>query len=75
MTTMTLNQVPTETSPRNFVINSVDWLTQAIRTLDSWRQRQKSRAQFAGIDMRTLRDSGISEAQRFIEGNKPFWED
>jgi uncharacterized protein YjiS (DUF1127 family) len=30
--------------------------------------------QFANVEARILRDVGISEGQRFIEVNKPFWE-
>ena len=74
MTTMTFNPLPPDTDRHNIALGSVDWLAKTVRAINTWRQRQKSRAQFAGIDSRILRDAGISEAQRFIEGNKPFWE-
>jgi len=74
MTAIVLKQLPTEAGNRRVALGSIEWLIRAIKTVDTWRQRQKSRAQFAGLDARILRDSGISEAQRFIEGNKPFWE-
>ena len=74
MTAIILKQLPTEAGNRRVALGSIEWLIRAIKTVDTWRQRQKSRAQFAGLDARILRDSGISEAQRFIEGNKPFWE-
>jgi len=74
MTTITLNYLPRETVIRNIVLGSIGWLTRTIKMLETWRLRQKSRAQFAGLDSRVLQDSGISEAHRFIESNKPFWE-
>ena len=52
----------------------VDRLVEGFRALDTWRQRHKASQQFARIESRVLRDLGISEAQRFIEVNKPFWE-
>ena len=75
MTTITLNRLPREILIRNIVLASIGRLTSTIEMLETWRLRQKSRAQFAGLDSRVLRDSGISEAHRFIESNKPFWEE
>lgn len=74
MTAIVLKQLPTQAGNRSVALGSIEWLIRAIKTADTWRQRQKLRAQFAGLDHRILKDSGISEAQRFIEGNKPFWE-
>ncbi len=72
--TMTLRQSQPETDRRNLAICSLELLTRAIKVTDIWRQREISRASFYGLDSSILRDAGISEAQRFIEGNKPFWE-
>jgi len=72
--TMTLRQSQPETDWRNLAICSFELLTRAIKIIDIWRQREISRASFYGLDSSILRDAGISEAQRFIEGNKPFWE-
>ena len=44
-------------------------------TVAIWRRRYRTRRQFAEVEARILRDCGISEAQRFIEVNKPFWEE
>ncbi len=74
MSTTTFNQTTIERIRRNIALGSIEWLTRAIRALDTWRRRQQSRSQFAGIDHRILRDAGISEARVFIEVNKPFWE-
>lgn len=74
MMTLTVNRVIPEILGWNLMSGAVARVARAIGTLDTWRQRQKSRSQFASLDARILKDSGISEAQRFIEGNKPFWE-
>ena len=71
---MTLRQSQSETVWWNLAIGSLASLTRAIKVIDTWRQREISRASFYGLDSSILRDAGISEAQRFIEGNKPFWE-
>ncbi|TNF88216.1 MAG: DUF1127 domain-containing protein [Gammaproteobacteria bacterium] len=49
-------------------------MASALRVVETWRQRHRTRRQLAAADARILRDVGISEAQRFIESNKPFWE-
>ncbi len=72
--TMILIQSQPESGSRNLAICSLELLTRAIKVIDIWRQREISRASFYGLDSSVLRDVGISEAQRFIEGNKPFWE-
>jgi uncharacterized protein YjiS (DUF1127 family) len=52
----------------------LDYLAGGVQALETWRRRHKSSMQFARIESRLLRDLGISDAQRFIEVNKPFWE-
>lgn len=74
MNETTINQLPVKTGSGSIFDESLQRLAGILVTLDNWRLRQKSRAQFAGLDARILRDSGIGEAQRFIESNKPFWE-
>ena len=65
-------QVPNHTNFQFFAI--VDRLLDGFMALETWRLRHKESMQFARIESRVLRDLGISEAQRFIEVNKPFWE-
>jgi len=72
--TLTLRQSQSETVRRNLAICSLELLTRVIKIIEIWRQREKSRASFYVLGTSILRDAGISEAQRFIEGNKPFWE-
>ena len=74
MNETTINLLPLTAGRDSLCVNSIQWLGGMFRTLEHWRLRQKSRAQFAGLDARILRDSGIGEAHRFIESNKPFWE-
>ena len=50
------------------------WIANAFRTVETWKLRHKTRRQLAATDARILKDVGISEAQRSIEANKPFWE-
>lgn len=48
------------------------WLGLHARLL-YWRRNLRTRAQLARLDARQLSDSGISEAQRQAELDKPFW--
>ena len=45
------------------------------RTVDTWRQRSRTRAQLAGISAHSLQDIDISRIDAVIELNKPFWEE
>lgn len=72
--TLTLRQSQSETVRRNLAIRSLELVTRVIKIIEIWRQREISRTSFYVLDPSILRDAGISEAQRFIEGNKPFWE-
>jgi uncharacterized protein YjiS (DUF1127 family) len=72
--TLTLRQSQSETVRRNLAIRSLELVTRVTKIIEIWRQREISRTSFYVLDPSILRDAGISEAQRFIEGNKPFWE-
>ena len=48
------------------------YLFTPVLALERWRRRQQASQQLACTDMRILRDAGISDAQRFIEVNRPF---
>lgn len=74
MNQMTLTQFSMDTSRRSHLQELFERLTGAIKILETWRQRHKERMQFAAIEARILRDAGISQAQRFVAVNKPFWE-
>ena len=63
-TTHSLSPVTTRVNLSLLAI--VDFLFGLVSTIETWRQSHKARMQFSQIDARTLRDAGISEAQRFI---------
>ena len=50
-------------------------LKKLYAVVNTWRRRHKSSMQCARVESRILRDLGISEAQRFVAVNKPFWEE
>ena len=56
------------------VLTRIDSIANAFRTVEIWKLRHKTRRQLAVTEARILKDVCISEAQRFIEVNKPFWE-
>ena len=74
MSTNTLMQLQDQAASNAPALGSIDWLVNVIRMIETWRQRHKSRNEFAGISSQMMRDAGISSAAVFIEGNKPFWE-
>ena len=43
-------------------------------TFAVWRQRAEARRCLALMDVRSLRDAGISPAAASYEASKPFWE-
>ncbi|MGE8358363.1 DUF1127 domain-containing protein [Pseudomonas sp.] len=49
------------------------WPLRLIAALTVWQRRIVSRRQLARLDSRLLADAGISESQRYVEMNKPFW--
>ena len=58
---------------RRNALRLIELASRIRETVDTWVRRHQTRRQFAGVDARILRDCGISEADRFIEVNKPFW--
>jgi uncharacterized protein YjiS (DUF1127 family) len=56
------------------VLTRIDSIANAFRTVETWKLRHKTRRQLAVTEARILKDVGITEAQRSIEVNKPFWE-
>ena len=72
--TLTLSYRRFESDRRNPAIYPFELIAWVYRVVNRWRHREISRAATSRLDANTLRDVGITEAQRFIEGNKPFWE-
>jgi uncharacterized protein YjiS (DUF1127 family) len=48
------------------------WL-RAYAALCGWQRNRHTRKQLARLDSRQLADAGITEAQRQVELDKPFW--
>ncbi|MBU0901363.1 MAG: DUF1127 domain-containing protein [Gammaproteobacteria bacterium] len=48
------------------------WL-KLYATLCGWQRNRHTRRHLAHLDSRQLADAGISEAQRQVELEKPFW--
>ena len=71
---MASRQLQLEIGRRNVATSSVELLSRTFRAIGTWRQRKLYRASLRRLDSNILRDVGISEAERFIEVNKPFWE-
>lgn len=75
--TFILGQSDYEIVRRNLAICFLELLTKVtsvFKIIEIWRQREISRASFNMTAPNILKDAGISDSQRFIEGNKPFWE-
>ena len=49
------------------------FFSRAAMILRTWNQRIEQRNALANLSSRLLVDTGISEAQRLTEVNKPFW--
>ena len=65
---------PAINGAHNPLFTIVDCLISSVMAVETWRRRHKASMLGARVESRVLRDLGISEAQRFIEVNKPFWE-
>jgi len=49
------------------------FFSRTVMTLRTWNKRIEQRNALANLSPRLLVDTGISEAQRLAEVNKPFW--
>jgi len=62
--------------------------THSVQTLDTssllnrgkmmlmtWFERARSRRELAELPPHLLKDIGLTESDRFVESNKPFWRD
>jgi uncharacterized protein YjiS (DUF1127 family) len=74
MNETTLNEYPPDLLFEALAPRGMAWTTRFIKTVDNWNRRYRRRRQFAAAEARVLNDIGISQASRFIEVNKPFWE-
>ena len=75
MSNLTLTRFPTGSEASLDKFGWIDWWARIVDTLNTWNRRHKTRRHLARVEHHVLRDIGISEADRFIESNKPFWEE
>ena len=57
---------------RDTVDRKLLW-TSFLRMLDFWIERARTRRRLLTLDDRMLRDIGVSRADAWREGSKPFW--
>jgi len=60
------------TSTKSPLSAPFDFFAAMVASVENNRRRQQASMQLAQIEAHILRDAGISEAQRFLEINKPF---
>jgi len=60
------------TSTKSPLSATFDFFAAMVAAVENNRRRQQASMQLAHTEARILRDAGISEAQRFLEVNKPF---
>ncbi len=61
---------PTAASFGKFLIEAA---AQALRTLLTWQERDQQRHALAQLDVRMLKDIGLSRVEVALELRKPFW--
>lgn len=60
-------------SGRSHIHSMRDVATGMLRWMRRCHARASQRASLADLDPRLLRDIGVSEAERMMESEKPFW--
>ena len=74
---MAIHLHPSRRRPRSFLRQAADRFGDAVRrlldTLELWRERVRARNELARLDLRALRDIGLSPSERDFLVNKPFW--
>jgi uncharacterized protein YjiS (DUF1127 family) len=74
MTSMTLTRASGSASRRG--VASLDGLAARLyATLAAWHERRRQRRALLGLGDDLLKDIGVSRADAWREGTKPFWRD
>jgi uncharacterized protein YjiS (DUF1127 family) len=60
------------TSTKSPLSATFDFFAAMVAAAENRRRRHQMSMQLAHTEARILRDAGISEAQRFLEVNRPF---
>ena len=56
-------------------VSSLGLLERSKEVVSTWLERARSRRELAELPPHLLKDIGLTEADRFVESNKPFWRD
>jgi len=77
MKEITLNEFPPDLPLQVVEQRCTAWrasIVSTIKAIGDYKLRHVARRRFEAVEARVLKDIGISEAHRFIEVNKTFWE-
>ena len=55
------------------VLHSPSLLARSKEVVITWFERARTRRELAELPPHLLKDIGLTEADRFVESNKPFW--
>ncbi len=55
------------------VLPSAGLLARSKEVVITWFERVRTRRELAELPPHLLKDIGLTEADRFVESNKPFW--
>lgn len=55
------------------VLQSPSLLARSKEVVITWFERARTRRELAELPPHLLKDIGLTEADRFVESNKPFW--
>lgn len=63
----------TDRAEHSRVASLTAFAVRLLARLQLWRQNSRTRRQLAQLDARQLADTGITQAERDSELDKPFW--
>ncbi len=55
------------------VLHNLSLLARSKEMVITWFERARTRRELAELPPHLLKDIGLTEADRFVESNKPFW--
>ena len=57
------------------LVSGLGLLERSKEVVITWLERARSRRELAELPPHLLKDIGLTEADRVVESNKPFWRD
>jgi uncharacterized protein YjiS (DUF1127 family) len=73
MSTMMMTPMPVPARGGREVPMPTAWLVRGMDRIDAWWSRARSRRALLGLSDAMLKDVGLSRADAWQEGRKPFW--